>query len=247
MAGIVRHVNSRAGESSYGRYIVVEHPDATPAVYTLYAHLRSVETGLRPGVRVAAGQVIGGLGRSAGGYAIPRERAHLHFEIGLMVTRDFQAWYDRRKFGSTNEHGPWNGMNLMGFDPLDWFRQFRSGRVAGFQEFLDHMRPAVRVRVVTNRTPDFIQRYPTLLRKPLPLGFVSGWEIECNWTGLPFAWTPLSSGETLGQRAGTAQILAIDQSLTRAHRCRSLVRQRGGRNVPGPDLEEVLQQLFGFR
>jgi hypothetical protein len=95
--------------------------------------------------------------------------------------------------------------------------------------------------------PDFIQRYPTLLRRSMPLGLVAGLEIECNWSGLPFAWTPLTSSETLGQRAGTVQILAVDSAITRAYRCKSLVRQRGGRNAPGPDLEEVLQQLFGLR
>jgi len=247
MAGIVRHVNARAGESSYGRYVVIEHPDASPAVYTLYAHLRGIEPGIRPGVRVTAGQIIARMGRSAGGYSIPKDRAHLHFEIGLMVTRDFQAWYQWKKFGSPNEHGAWNGMNLMGFDPLDWFGQFRAGRIGGFQQYLDNMKPAVRVRVVTSRVPDFIQRYPTLLRRSMPLGLVAGWEIECNWSGLPFAWTPLTSSETLGQRAGTVQILAVDSAITRAYRCKSLVRQRGGRNAPGPDLEEVLQQLFGLR
>lgn len=247
MAGIVRHVNVRAGESSYGRYLVIEHSDVAPAVYTLYAHLRSVEPGIRAGVAVKAGQVIAGLGRSAGGYSISKDRAHLHFEIGLMATRDFQSWYNWKKFGSPNEHGMWNGMNLLGIDPLDWFRQFHAGRIGGFQQYFDNMKPAVRVRVATNRVPDFIQRYPTLLRKPLPAGLVAGWELECNWTGLPFAWTPLTSNEVVGLRSGTVQILAVDTAITRAYRCKSLVRQRSGHSLPGSDLEKVLQQLFGLR
>ncbi|MES1168038.1 MAG: M23 family peptidase, partial [Oleiharenicola lentus] len=37
MDGVVRNISARAGESSYGRYIVLEHPGAVPAVYTLYA------------------------------------------------------------------------------------------------------------------------------------------------------------------------------------------------------------------
>ncbi|MDD3180093.1 MAG: M23 family metallopeptidase [Opitutaceae bacterium] len=247
MAGIVRHVNNRAGKSSYGRYLVIEHTEVTPAVYTLYAHLRSVEIGIRPGVRVSAGQVIGVMGHTAGGYSIPRARAHLHFEIGLMVTRDFQGWYNWKKFGSPNEHGPWNGMNLMGFDGLDWFRQFRSGRGTDFQQYLDNMKPAVRVRISTIRVPDFIRRYPTLLRKPMPTGLVAGWEIECNWTGIPFAWTPLSAPDVAGLKSGSPQVVEVDSALLRAYRCKSLVRQRRGQNVPGSDLEVVLQQLFGWR
>ena len=43
MDGVVRHINNRVGESSYGRYLVLEHPDAAPAVYTLYAHLARID------------------------------------------------------------------------------------------------------------------------------------------------------------------------------------------------------------
>ena len=87
MSGVVRHINLRSGESSYGRYVVIEHPDLKPAVYTLYAHLSSVAPGLKTGEAVARGQVIATMGRSAGGYAIPRDRSHLHYEIGLVATR----------------------------------------------------------------------------------------------------------------------------------------------------------------
>jgi murein DD-endopeptidase MepM/ murein hydrolase activator NlpD len=58
MAGVVRHINSSAGDSSYGRYIVLEHPDQSPAVYTLYAHLARIAPGLREGATVTRGQVI---------------------------------------------------------------------------------------------------------------------------------------------------------------------------------------------
>jgi|GEM_PF-6084167 len=147
MDGVVRHMNLRAGESSYGRYIVLEHPDLTPAVYTLYAHLRRVAPGLKIGDRVARGQAIATMGHTAGGYAIPKDRAHLHFEIGLLITRDFQTWYNGRKFGSANEQGLYNGMNLMGLDPLDFLRQFEARRVDNFQQYFARMQPALRVRI----------------------------------------------------------------------------------------------------
>lgn len=51
MAGVVRHASSSAGDSSYGRYVVLEHPAMTPAVYTLYAHLARLAPGLRAGTR----------------------------------------------------------------------------------------------------------------------------------------------------------------------------------------------------
>ncbi len=105
MAGIVRHISTSAGDSSYGRYIVLEHPEQTPAIYTLYAHLAHIAPGLKVGDQVTRGQVIGTMGHSSGGYIIPRDRAHLHFEMGVMVTRDFASWYATKKSGSANDHG----------------------------------------------------------------------------------------------------------------------------------------------
>ena len=248
MDGIVRHVNSSPGNSNYGRYIVLEHPEVTPAVYTLYAHLARVEPGIFPGAAVSRGQVMATMGRSEGSMAIPKDRAHLHFEIGLMVTQNFPAWYAGKRFGSANEQGLWNGMNLMGIDPQDFLREWRSRKVDNFREYFDRLRPVVRVRVATSRTPDFISRYPALLRKPLPAGLVAGWEIECNATGLPFAWTPLTPADVVGLRPNTAHIVDVDSAVIRAYRCKSLVKsQRGGGYAPGADLATMLQQVFGLR
>lgn len=249
MDGVVRHVNLSPGNSNYGRYIVIEHPDQTPAVYTLYAHLARVAPGLRTGSAMRRGQVIATMGRSASGSAIPKERAHLHFEIGLVATtQSFSSWYAWRKFGSPNEHGPYNGMNLLGIDPQDFLREWRRRRVDNLQEYFDRMRGVVKVRVATSRVPDFISRYPSLLRKPMPLGLVAGWEVECNATGLPFAWTPLTAGELGGQRAGTARIVSADGALLRSGRCKSLAKSvRGGGYTPGPDLTTMLQLVFGLR
>jgi murein DD-endopeptidase MepM/ murein hydrolase activator NlpD len=59
--------------SSYGNYIKIKH---TPKLSTAYAHLSRYATGIRPGVKVKQGQVIGYVGttgRSTG--------PHLHYEI----------------------------------------------------------------------------------------------------------------------------------------------------------------------
>jgi murein DD-endopeptidase MepM/ murein hydrolase activator NlpD len=247
MAGVVRYINSNAGDSSYGRYIVLEHPSMTPAVYTLYAHLAKIAPGLRAGQQIAAGGTLGTMGHSSGGYMIPADRAHLHFEIGLAVTREFQAWYDRKKFGSRNEHGMWNGMNLIGVDPLAFYNEWRAGRVATVQDFFARMPTAVKVRIATYRMPDFVTRYPSLLTKPLPMGPVSGWEIRFNWTGLPFAWTPLTLNEVAGLSRDQPLLLDVDAELERREHSKSLAVARSGRWTPGKDLELVLEQLFGVR
>lgn len=247
MAGVVRHINSNAGDSNYGRYIVLEHPEQNVPVYTLYAHLARIAPGLHAGDRVTRGQIIATMGHSSGGYMIPTDRAHLHFEIGVMITRDFETWYERRKFGSRNDHGAWNGMNLVGFDPLDFLNAWRAHRVETFQDYFAHMATAVRVRIATPRVPDFITRYPALLTKPIPMGVVAGWEIRCNWTGLPFSWTPLTGMEVAGLAPEQPLIVDADAAIAKRERSKTLVVSRRGAWTVGKDLEPILQQLFGVR
>lgn len=246
MDGVVRHVSTIARNSSYGRYVVLEHPSLQPAVYTLYAHLASVAPGIKSGTRVRRGQSLGVMGRSAGGYAIPRRRSHLHFEMGLWLTRDFQSWYDWKKFGSRNEHGHFNGMNLMGFDPLDFFNNYRAGRINTVQDYFGQMRPAAKLRIATMQTPDFVRRYPTLVAKHLPM-LIAGWEIELDWTGLPFRWTPLDASTVKGMRRDEVRIVQVDEREERRDQSKSLVVKRRGQWVPDHDLETVLQLLFGLR
>jgi murein DD-endopeptidase MepM/ murein hydrolase activator NlpD len=247
MAGVVRYVNSTAGDSSYGRYIVMEHPGMKPAVYTLYAHLARIGAGVRPGLEVEAGHVLGTMGHSSGGYMIPVDRSHLHFEIGVVMTRNFQTWYDRRRFGSRNEHGMWNGMNLMGIDPLAFFNEWRAGRITSVQDFFDRMETVVRVRIATFRTPDFVTRYPSLLTKPLPAGLVAGWEVRFNWTGVPFAWTALTASEVNGLKRDQPKIVEVNAAIERRERSKSLAVSRRGTWTPGKDLETACQLLFGLR
>jgi len=246
MDGVVRHINARAGDSNYGRYIVLEHPEQTPAVYTLYAHLARIAPGLRVGEQVRHGQVIATMGHSSD-RPIPRDRAHLHFEIGVMVTQNFSAWYARKGFGSPNEQGVWNGMNLMGIDPLMVFNGWRSGRIKTMLEAFTQMTPAVRVRIATAMTPDYIIRYPALLTRPRPMGPVAGWEVAFNWTGVPIAWTPLTPAETVGLLPNNPIIVAADADIERRQRSKTLVVARRNGWVAGHDLAAVLQQLFGVR
>jgi hypothetical protein len=119
--------------------------------------------------------------------------------------------------------------------------------VDNFQQYFDRLRTMVKLRVATNRTPDFILRYPSLLRKPLPLGFVAGWEIDCNSTGLPFAWTPLTAAEIGGMRPNSVQIVSVEEAAVRAYRCKSIAKKHGSAYVPGSDLAMMLQQVFGLR
>ena len=246
MDGVVAHINAKIGDSNYGRYIVLEHPNQAPAVYTLYAHLSRIAPGLHVGEVVRRGQVIATMGHTSD-RPIPRDRAHLHFEIGVMVTRNFQLWYDRKGFGSRNEQGLWNGYNLIGIDPLMVFNGWRSGGFHTMHDVFAQMAPAARVRIATHQFPDFLSRYPSLLTKPMPMGPVSGWEIAVNWTGVPFAWTPLTATELIGLAPDKPVVVSANAEIERRERSKSIALARRGGWVAGRDLEEVLQQIFGIR
>ncbi|MFI5356559.1 MAG: M23 family metallopeptidase [Opitutales bacterium] len=246
MDGVVRYVNLTPGNSSYGRYVVLEHPGVQPAIYTLYAHLERVAPEIRPGAAVRRGETLGRMGHSAGGYTIPKDRAHLHFEMGVMLSQNFQAWYDGKRFGSRNEHGLYNGYNLMGFDPLAFLRDYRDHRLDNFQQFFDHMAPAATVRIATTQVPDFVRRYPSLVVKRA-VGLIAGWEVSVDWTGLPFRWVPLSADEVRGWRRDEVRVISVDNATERRYQCKSVAVLRRGQWIPGASLDETLQIVFGRR
>jgi peptidoglycan LD-endopeptidase LytH len=245
MAGVVRHISSREGASSYGRYVVLEHPEQSPPVYSLYAHLSRISPTLRVGQGVSAGESIGTMGRSAGGYTIPKQRAHLHFEIGLRVTDRFQEWYKARGFGSPNEHGLWNGMNLMGLDPLAFFARSRAGGLHSLDEIFAATPHALTLRIAEPGEPDFVRRYPSLVSPSAAGG--TGWEVAFSATGVPLRWRRLDAAEISGWKRGEIRIDKVDTELLRANRGRKLVEMRRGEPRPGDDLRSVLEQLWGAR
>ncbi len=241
--GIVRHVNAVSGLSNYGRYVVVEHTGIAPAVITLYAHLGSVAPGLEPGARVEAGTQLGIMGRSAS-TGIPRERAHLHIEMGFWLGRGFQAWYDRQKYPSRNQHGLFNGMNVVSLDFLDYMEQHRRGRVRDMREYLQTLPTAATVVVKSAVIPDFVQRYPELLQSAPPVSGVAGWRIEFTWFGVPKAWWPLDAGEVAAVQGPATSIVFHDRELLGRHPCQGVIRTRGGVVSPGGKMQNTLDIIF---
>jgi len=245
--GVVRYVNAGPGRSSYGRYVVVEHVDASLPVYTLYSHLASIAPGIQPGTRVVTGQVLGIMGRSAGARPLPKSRAHLHFEIGVRLTDDFQSWYEWRKFGSRNHHAIWNGINLAGIDPLEFYDLFRAKRVDGFLDYWKQLSPAVTVRWASPQIPDFVQRYPALRVEPMPLFGLAGWEFDFDRYGVPLSFRPLQQEDIADFRRGEIRIVRADTGVLANIACKDLVHRRSCRLVPAEDLMTNLQLLLGIK
>ncbi len=243
MPGTVTYINRVAGRSSYGRYVVLQHEASGVTFYTLYAHLRSIPTSLSTGQEVNAGSRIAVMGRSAGGYTIPTSRAHLHLEIGFQLQRNFNVWFSRQGFGSPNFHGAWNGMNLVGLDPLDYYEQILSGKVRGIRSYLGRLPVAARTRVHFSGVPDFVRRNPGLV-----VGYQRGqtpasWEIDFAWFGLPVRWRPVYQKE---ERSSTArvEILGANRELLTQNRCRNLITFQGDNPTMDRFLRSRLEILF---
>jgi len=89
--GTVAYVNDKSKMSNYGKYVVVLHDWGEGPICTLYAHLNKVYVAV--GDRVTQGKEIGLLGYT--GVGINKTRAHLHFEVALMLSNDFEAWHTK--------------------------------------------------------------------------------------------------------------------------------------------------------
>ncbi len=242
MDGVVVYVNTVPSESSYGRYVVIEHREARLPMLTLYAHLGQIREGIQPGTRVKAGTSIGIMGRSARGNHIPRDRAHLHFEIAVWLSEDFQRWYDWKEFGSKNTHGVMNGMNIVGIDPLDFYNQYRSGAVHGFDDYLQAQPTAFVLRVKSNKMPDFIRRYPSLVRGAIPVDGPKGWEIAFTSTGVPKRWQALAAEPDQREQA---RVVEFDRELVQQCACLHTLNIRGDSAVIGSHTQRTLQLMFG--
>ncbi len=190
MDGQVAYVNPHVN-GPYGRYVVLTHPGAELPVYSLYAHLASVDPGMKLGAFARRGLTVGRMGRSsAGATPITPDRAHLHFEVGLLLSTGFNGWYaaqpENRK--SPNLHGLYNGQNLIGMDPLPLLSQ----RSVDVLALLRRQPTALTVVLRAAKTPDFVERYPLLARGERKKA--AGWYVEFSWQGMPLRWTTLEAG-----------------------------------------------------
>ena len=246
LPGRVVHVSRVAGYSSYGRYVVIEHDGEVPAYHTIYAHLATVGDGIMPGVRVEAGTVLGIMGRSAT-YSIPRQRAHVHFEIGFRLTDHFQSLYNQQKFDSKNHHGVWNGMNLVSIDPLAFYKSLRKGEVKNLYDHLKRLPAVARIRVYSDQVPDFLKNYPALATRPFEGRAVVAWDIAFTEYGVPREWTPLFASEGLPGHPGDVTVIAYNPTLLKAQMCRRVLDVGGSQPTITSGTLTTIKKLFQFK
>jgi hypothetical protein len=230
MDGQVAYLNANVN-GPYGKYVVVFHAAAEIPVYTLYAHLAKIEPSLRPGRPIRRGAALGLMGRtSAGASPITKDRAHLHFEIGLILSTGFNLWYagqpDNKQ--SPNLHGLYNGQNLIGMDPLPLLGRNRVDLLAAIRS----QPTALTVGVRTKGAPDFVKRHPALVRGDAAAA--AGWYVEFSWQGMPVRWTALAADSP--QLPTTRwRLLEVDQNQRARLIQRKMLGEKGGAG-------ELLQQ-----
>jgi hypothetical protein len=228
--GTVAYLNLKPALSRYGKYVLIGHQIEGLEIYSNYAHLSQVRAGLRAGQTVKAGEVIGLMGRTANTReGISKDRAHVHFELDLLVSDRFPEWFRKTNPRERNDHGKWNGINLVGLDPrLILLAQQRQG--AGFS-LLNLVRSQTELCRVLVRDTSFpwLRRYPMLIKRN-PLAEregVAGFEIALNYNGLPFQLVPRAASEIRGK--ARVQLLSVHEAEYRKNPCRKLVVKRNGR------------------
>lgn len=211
-AGLVVYINRcQYNPSLYGNYVVLAHPvEGFGEVYTLYAHLRKIDDALRAGQNVPPGRALGVMGHTPD---FPLARAHLHFEIGVMMNR-FYYLIDP-------QHGVWNGANLYGIDPCDAFAEQRK---KGFFDIAAYIkaRPIAWATVLSLREkPDFFKRYPSLWNADR----FETWQtlVLFSREGIPVSATSLDPKRIYKLPAGSAAELRKGRDWSEPKRQRALI------------------------
>lgn len=227
-AGTVAYVNPTSWKSNYGRYIVLRHAIEGIPVYSLYAHLASIADGVRKGAPIRARQKLGVMGRSTNTRTpIARSRAHLHLEIALLSNDRFDRWYRSAYKGSKNEHGTWNGRNLLGLDPTEILRrQQLDGARFSLLNLIRYQKEMCRVLVPkTDFTYARLYR-PLMRRNPVAeQAGIDGIELVLNFAGVPVQMIPRSRTEM--EIGKDYRILSVDDEYARARSCRGLISRSG--------------------
>ena len=227
--GTVAYVNTHSGLSNYGNYVVVRHEVDGLEVFTLYAHLASIGSGIRVGTPVQTGQPLGRMGRTSNTrQRITPDRAHLHFEITFMAAARYAAWHKANMGDTRNDHGNFNGRNLVGLDPAGVFRsQARSGAPFNLARHLRESPELARVLIRrpaldwVRRNPGAVEANPVAQRQG-----IAAWELSLGFNGIPLRAIPRAASE-LPANMGPYRLLGVNPKTLEQFPCGKLVFKRG--------------------
>ena len=178
--GKVVHVNSVPGYSNYGKYIVIEHRWGGSNYYSVYGHLSSIAD--HPVDTVKRGQRIAVMGYT--GTGLNRERAHLHLELNLMLSPEFESWYNAFFRNDPNHNGIYNGMNLAGLDIARLYLALHKNPSLTIPEFLGREETFYKVTVPKARHFELPKLYSWMLTTG-SRNEKSSWEVSFAQSGVP--------------------------------------------------------------
>jgi peptidoglycan LD-endopeptidase LytH len=242
MEGIVRHASRTTTHSSYGKYIVLEHPGVKPALYSLYAHLAEIDPQIKPGLTIRVASRLGTMGNTSS-FRIPLNRSHLHFELGIRLSDHFQKWYAKRPFSTPNRHGNFSGFNLVGLDPLSFYESYKKKSMTTPLAFIQSLPVVAKIRVRSSQIPDFIKRYPSLSVTLMPGESPKAWDAYFSSHGFPVRIEPAAGEPPKGK--SPYRILSYDEAADSASRkCRGIVIHNGKQLAPSDQLTSYLELIF---
>lgn len=178
--GVARYVNLNASHSNYGHYVVIEHNWDDSPIYSLYAHLSEVH--VNAGDRVRAGETIARMGYT--GQGIDKTRAHLHLEVCLLYSNQFELWHQQFFADSPNRHGIYNGLNLSSVDAAALYKAKSKNPALGIAEFVRSQPVFFKVRLPAGSEPEVIRRYPWLVEESSRGTRPVAWELSFTAYGL---------------------------------------------------------------
>jgi murein DD-endopeptidase MepM/ murein hydrolase activator NlpD len=227
--GTVAYANRKPSLSNYGNYLILKHVIQGLEIYSVYAHLSEIRSDLRAGVSVKAGETVGVMGRTANTQqSITKDRAHLHFELNLLINDRFAEWYRKTFPAQRNDHGDWNGQNMLGLDPgMILLKQRAEGTNFSLAQFIRDQRELCRVTIRDTQFP-FLHRYPALIRAnpATPRESIAGYEIALNFNGVPIELIPRTASEL--KSGPRLQLLSVNEAEQKANPGRRLVTQSRG-------------------
>ena len=242
--GEVAFINTRPGLSNYGRYVVLRHRWDDVQVSTLYAHLSEVTRGLVPGQPVKKGQVIGVLGHSANTReGIPRDRAHLHFEINFLLNPNFHIWYPKHD-PDAPPFGNFNGKNLIGLDPAAFLRAYAANRKLNFAQYVSQQ-PVAFTALVGARPWPWLTLHPEQVQPAN--GTPVAYEISLTYWGMPVAVWPRTASE-IGEsqrrvlQHGVPVVMRVNEAELARATCQELLKR--SRHGSGWMLSEQGREWF---
>ena len=226
--GEVAYISTRPSLSNYGNYIVLHHRIDGLEIFSLYAHLSRVQPDLKVGQPVRSGQVIATMGRTSNATTIGKDRAHVHFELNLFVNDRFSDWFKTDAPKERNDHGVWNGQNLIGIDPrLVFLEEQRLGKDFDLARFIRSQTEICRVQVRVTNFP-WLRRYPQFTRRNprAEKEGVAGYEIALNYNALPIELIPRAASELKGTTK--FQLLSVNTAEQQKNPARKLVSNARG-------------------